>query len=165
RNPWRFSFDAATGDLFIADAGQDHWEEIDALPAGASSTNFGWPTFEGTHRCPGCRTNVPEPSNDMKPPIHEYARGRAASVTGGYVYRGTKIPSLVGRYLYADFVQNWVRTLTWDGERACDHHDLTPELDPKRRLRGIASFGEDSDRELYIVSFLGGEVLRIAPAE
>lgn len=163
RNPWRFSFDGATGDLYIADVGQDHWEEIDALPVGAPSANFGWPTFEGRHRCPGCRTNAPDPSADMKMPIHEYPRGSAASVTGGYVYRGTKIPSLVGRYLYSDFVHNWVRALTWDGERACDHHDLTSTLDPTGRLQGVASFGEDGDRELYLVSFLGGEVLRITP--
>src|SRR5690606_4955373 len=113
--PWRFSFDAATGDLYIADVGQDHWEELNALPREASSTNFGWPTFEGSRRCPGCKTNVPEPSPDMKMPIHEYPRGAAASVTGGYVYRGEKIRSLKGRYLYSDFVHSWVRTLTWDG--------------------------------------------------
>jgi glucose/arabinose dehydrogenase len=163
RNPWRFSFDRATGDLFIADVGQDHWEEINVARASSSSTNFGWPTFEGTHRCPGCRTNVPEPSSDMRMPVHEYARGPAASVTGGYVYRGRSIPSLRGRYVYADFVQNWVRAFTWDGERACDHQELTPGIDPEGWLQGVASFGEDADGELYLVSFLRGEVLRMVP--
>lgn len=165
RNPWRFSFDAVTGDLFIGDVGQNHWEEIDALPRGAPGTNFGWPTFEGTHRCPGCDTNVPEPSPDMVPPIHEYPRGSAASVTGGYVYRGKKIPSLYGRYVYADFVHGWVRALTWDGQRACDHYDLTESLDPDGRLLSVASLGEDSERELYVVSFSGGEVFRIDPGQ
>ncbi len=161
RNPWRFSFDAATGDLFIGDVGQNDWEEIDALPGGAQSTNFGWPTFEGKHRCPGCTTNVPKPSPAMVPPIHEYPRGVAAAVTGGYVYRGEKIPSLRGRYLYADFVQSWIRTFTWDGQRVCDHQELTPLLDPERRLQGVASFGQGRDGELYVVSFAGGEVYRI----
>lgn len=163
RNPWRFSFDAKTGDLYIADVGQNHWEELNVLPRDAGSTNFGWPTYEGSRRCPGCKTNVPEPSPDMKMPVHEYPRGAAASVTGGYVYRGEKIPSLRGRYLYSDFVQSWVRAFTWDGRRACDHKDLTAALDAEGKLQGVASFGEDSDQELYVVSFVSGEVFRIEP--
>ncbi len=162
RNPWRFSFDAKTGDLYIGDAGQDDWEEINVVPSDAPAANFGWPTFEGTHRCKKCKTNVPEPNARMVPPVFEYAHhGGGASVTGGYVYRGKRIPALEGRYLYGDFVLNWVRAFTWNGRRVCDELDLTKELDPEGRLLGVASFGEDAERELYVVSFVKGEVFRI----
>lgn len=164
RNPWRFSFDRETGDLYIGDVGQNHWEEIDVLPAGAGSTNFGWPTFEGKERCPGCKTNVPPPQDDMVVPVHTYPRGTAASVTGGYVYRGSRIPALRGRYLYSDFVHGWVKTFTWDGTKACDHHDLIAELG-EGELQGVASFGEDSAGELYVVSFVSGEVYKLVPRE
>lgn len=165
RNPWRFAFDRLAGDLYIADVGQNHWEEINVVRADAEATNFGWPTFEGKERCPGCETNVPPPSSAMRMPVHTYPRGTAASVTGGYVYRGQRIPSLRGRYLYSDFVHGWVRAFTWDGTRACDHLDLTPNLDPEGKLQGVASFGEDADQELYVVSFVSGEVFRIAPRD
>ncbi len=164
RNPWRFSFDAKTGDLFIGDPGQDDWEEVDVAPAGAPATNFGWPTFEGTHRCKRCKTNVPEPQPGMVMPVLEYGhRDGGASVTGGYVYRGKRIPSLEGRYLYADFVQNFVRAFTWDGQKVCDELDLTTDLDPEKQLLGIASFGEDAAREVYVVSMIKGDVFRIEP--
>jgi glucose/arabinose dehydrogenase len=165
RNPWRFSFDRLTGDLYIADVGQDHWEEINVVPATAAPTNFGWPTFEGNRRCPGCETNVPPPGPEMRMPVHTYPHEPAASVTGGYVYRGRRIPSLQGRYLYSDFLQNWVRAFTWNGTQACDHLDLTPNLDPEGKLQAVASFGEDAAGELYVVSFAGGEVFRIEPRD
>ncbi|MGB7537074.1 MAG: PQQ-dependent sugar dehydrogenase, partial [Anaerolineales bacterium] len=99
RNPWRFSFDRATGDLYIGDVGQDTYEEIDFQPAGAAGgQNYGWNIMEGLHPYKGSA------SADLVSPVAEYDHsGGNCSVTGGYVYRGSRIPGLAGTYLFGDY--------------------------------------------------------------
>src|SRR5207248_251635 len=99
RNPWRFSFDRATGDAWIADVGQTGWEEIDRMPRGASGWNFGWSRYEGD-----ALFDAKAPDQPSVRPVYEYphTRGRCV-VTGGYVYRGRAIPRLRGTYVFGDF--------------------------------------------------------------
>ncbi|MBA3552330.1 MAG: PQQ-dependent sugar dehydrogenase [Actinobacteria bacterium] len=151
RNPWRYSFDRETGDLWIGDVGQSAVEEIDFEPAGApGGTNYGWNWFEGTRQFfPG------DPPSDTEPPIYEYAEGCA--VTGGYVYRGTEIPELGEAYVFADFCGGELTALRQQDGRVVAERSLGITVP------NLASFGEDADGELYAIS-LGGEVSRIEPA-
>jgi glucose/arabinose dehydrogenase len=153
RNPWRFSFDRATGDLYIADVGQNAWEEIDFQPgAGTGGVNYGWPLWEGQHRY---RAGPARPG-DTKP-IAEYSHvGGACSVTGGYVYRGTMIPALSGFYIFGDYCNGRLWTLVKFGGawRLSGLRD-TPY--------SISSFGEDEAGELYLLDH-GGTVYRFDPA-
>jgi len=154
RNPWRFSFDRRTGDLWIGDVGQDSWEEVDVrergVPAGA---NFGWDRFEGTHRFEG--TTDPK---DTVFPVYEYPHdGTICAVTGGYVYRGQAIPALRGAYVFGDFCGGRLEALRAKG---AGEPDVTP-LGPV--VPNLASFGEDADGELYALS-LSGNVYRLVPA-
>jgi glucose/arabinose dehydrogenase len=155
RNPWRFSFDRQTGDLYIADVGQGAREEIDVQPAASSGgENYGWNTMEGfsCYNAPTCD------QTGMALPVLDYGHGPACSVTGGYVYRGTRIPSLQGHYLYADYCGGWVRSFQWLGGQAMNQQNRT-SLAP---LHSITSFGEDAEGELYIIKQTG-EVYRIVP--
>lgn len=151
RNPFRFSFDRANGDLWIGDVGQGSLEEIDRLPINASAPgkNLGWRIYEGTE-CTDIDPCVP-PANYL-PPIAQYshAAGRC-SITGGYVYRGTQIPGLLGDYLYADYCTGEIFRL--DG--------TTQEL-VLDSPHNISSFGEDGAGELYVTA-LGGQLFRIEP--
>lgn len=145
RNPWRFSFDRATGNMFIGDVGQGEWEEIDFLPAGiVGGTNFGWNYLEGTHPYEG------EAPEGLVPPVTEYNHGSGCSVTGGYVYRGTALPEWQGVYLYGDFCSGQIFGLV-------QHEDGTWE---SRQLFAtgfqITSFGEDENGELYVLDRGGG---------
>jgi glucose/arabinose dehydrogenase len=166
RNPWRFSFDRMTGDLWIADVGQSAWEEIDfvASPVGApgaeSTTtvapgqplNFGWNRYEGNHTYPGGETVTEAPG--FTRPVIEYDRAAGQSVTGGFVYRGTAYPELVGVYLYADFGSGRL----WGARRTAQGELETAELlDTDRQL---VSFGELADGELLAVDF-AGEISRV----
>src|SRR5207244_352548 len=111
RNPWRFSFDRLTGDLFIADVGQDTWEEVDFAPAGAAGgTNYGWSVCEGNH-VRGSTTALCTLMGDVRP-IIEYGHVPLGGnvITGGYRYRGGAIPALTARYIYADFGSGHVWT-------------------------------------------------------
>jgi glucose/arabinose dehydrogenase len=159
RNPWRFSFDRATGDLYIGDVGQNALEEIDVEPAGEGGRNYGWRIMEGD-RCfrppSGC-----DPTG-LTPPVVSYDRDLGCSVTGGYVYRGGALPGLVGRYLYGDYCSNRVFSFRWSGGAAEAHVELTGDLDPEGRIQGLTSFGEDAAGELYVVS-RDGSVFRIEP--
>lgn len=149
RNPWRFSFDRTTGDLWIGDVGQGAREEIDRLPidAAAPGKNFGWRVWEGTN-CTGLDPCV-FPANYVAP-VAEYSHsGGKCSITGGYVYRGTLIPALVGSYVYADYCTGEIFRL----------NGTTPEL-MLDTSHNISSFGEDNSRELYITA-LSGTILRI----
>lgn len=164
RNPWRFSFDRGTNDLYIADVGQDKWEEINILPAGSGTTDFGWPVREGTHssadsNCSDGGNRLPEHFD----PIFDYPHSDGKSVTGGYVYRGSAIPGLQGRYLFADYNSNRVWNLTWDGSKMCDFSEISEELDPDGVLNGITSFGEDAAGEIYVAvaGMNGNAVYRI----
>jgi glucose/arabinose dehydrogenase len=151
RNPWRFSFDRDTGDLWIGDVGQSSREEIDFAPAGAAGMNFGWDHFEGSLLVEG------EPLPDAVMPIHEYRTGdEGRSVIGGYVYRGSAIPALRGAYLYTDFYNSRIVALVREGDRIVDRRVIHDGVE------GTASFGEGPDGELYVLSLAGG-VYRIDP--
>ncbi len=152
RNPWRFSFDRATGDLWIGDVGQDAIEEIDFRPADAASgSNFGWNTFEGTQTFSG------RGADDAVPPIFEYPTANGCSVTGGYVYRGTAIRDLTGAYVYGDYCNGEVGALLQEGGRLGSERSLGVSVSD------LSSFGEDEAGELYALS-LDGPIFRIDPA-
>lgn len=153
RNPWRFSFDRETHDLWIADVGQDAWEEIDFAPlADARNVNWGWNLWEGDHPYPADAS----PSRDgFTFPIAEYGHDTGESITGGYVYRGSDYPALAGTYLYGDYVAGWIhglRTTAPDG---------TALSEPEQRelVAGgevvPSSFGEGDDGELYVCDYTG----------
>jgi glucose/arabinose dehydrogenase len=139
RNVWRFSFDRKTKELWAGDVGQDAWEEIDIVKKGG---NYGWNVREGKHRFRGSG------SGPFEEPVIEHNRREARSITGGYVYRGKKIKSLEGVYLYADFVTGNVWGLRWDGRQVAAHRLIGTS-------REVASFGEDREGEVYFTSFDG----------
>lgn len=151
RNPWRFSFDRCSGDLYIADVGQFLWEEINVEPKGQGGLNYGWNTMEGNH-CFDPDTNCDQTGLTL--PVTEYAHDDTimdCSVTGGYVYRGTKIPGLVGTYIYADYCSRRVRTLAWANGAIIKEGEVTQDLDSLSLPSGITSFGQDTAGELYIM--------------
>ncbi len=149
RNPWRFSFDRVTDDLWIGDVGQGALEEIDRLPFDrVADANFGWNVFEGTQRFSGGR------APGAIPPIFEYPHDGRCSVTGGYVYRGEAIPDLRGSYVFGDFCDGVVRALTAEGDT------VTVDRSLEVTVPALVSFGEDADGELYALS-LEGTVYRI----
>ncbi|MCB0882284.1 MAG: PQQ-dependent sugar dehydrogenase [Thermoleophilia bacterium] len=146
RNPWRFSFDRTTGDLWIADVGQNAIEEIDRAPAGRGGLNFGWNAWEGRSRFDG---GPLRPGSTPTPPVAQYTHASGVSVTGGYVYRGTAIPALRGRYVYADYGSGRVWTL-----RAAARPGA-PREETRRlgaRLQGVTSFGEDAAGGVYVIA-------------
>ncbi len=161
RNPWRFSFDRETGTLWVADVGQDKWEEIDLVHRGK---NYGWRIMEGAH-CYSPKFSLPKfwcDTTGLTFPVAEYGhrRGRC-SVTGGYVYRGTKNPTLRGWYLFGDYCSGEIFGLKLPaGDLSGDAQE--PQVLLKTGLR-ISSFGEDEEGELYAVGH-GGTVHRIATA-
>jgi glucose/arabinose dehydrogenase len=156
RNPWRYSFDRLTGDLWIGDVGQGQWEEIDvalAATGGGRGVNYGWSAFEGTHRF-----NDDQPAEGHTPPVWEYEHGDdGSSVTGGFVYRGEAIPRLVGAYVFADYTSGkiWAAAPGPNGEVA--------EVRQIAKLVDLASFGENAQGELFALA-LGGTVARLDPA-
>ena len=167
RNPWRYSFDDATrggtGALIIGDVGQNAREEIDYEPRGAGGRNYGWRNREGTRDNITSRPLAYQPATD---PIFEYGRSDGVSVTGGFVYRGTRLgPSYRGRYFFADYSGRvWSLALTIDeaGEaHASDRREHTAELGGNSVLGLISSFGVDADGELYIANHTGGRIIRI----
>jgi len=154
RNPWRFSFDRATNDLYIADVGQNQWEEINFEPADSpGGVNYGWNAFEGSNVF---RNNVSAP--DAVAPIAEYSHRLGISVTGGYVYRGEAIPDLQGAYLYGDFGSGNI----WAAFRD-ENGTWQDELILESGMQ-ISSFGEDSEGELYLVNY-NGSLHKFVPAE
>ena len=142
RNAWRFSFDRETGDLWTGDVGQNALEEVDVVQRGG---NYGWNEMEGS-RCfrPACDPDA------FEAPITEYGRDMGCSITGGYVYRGQRIPDLRGVYLYADFCSGRIWGLRYDGERVTEQAQLA------RAEFQIPSFGEDEAGEVYVLGFDGG---------
>jgi glucose/arabinose dehydrogenase len=161
RNPWRFSFDRATGDLYIGDVGQKAYEEIDVVPADSpGGTNFGWSTMEGIicFFTGGCDMT------GLTLPVFAYPHsGAVCSVTGGYVYRGACIPDLAGRYFFSDWCSNQIWTLEWPG--AVEPVDRTAEIAGAGQLDGVSSFGESATGELYVTSLNDGRVYRLVRAE
>jgi glucose/arabinose dehydrogenase len=157
RNPWRFSFDRTTHDFYIADVGQNAYEEIDFAPAGdPGGHNYGWNTMEGLH-CYSPMTGCNMSGKVL--PVYEYGHGPECSITGGYVYRGTRYPALAGRYFFGDYCAGWVRSLTIRGGVATNVVDHTAEFGT---VANLTSFGEDARGELYITSG-NGQVYRITP--
>ncbi|HEX6310318.1 MAG TPA: PQQ-dependent sugar dehydrogenase [Acidimicrobiia bacterium] len=152
RNPWRFSFDRLTGDLWIGDVGQGAWEEVDFQPAGAGAgANYGWARLEAGHAFDG--TAPP----DAVAPIFEYPNpDEGCAVTGGYVYRGTRIPGLVGAYVFADYCVGQLRVVRQERGRIVSSRVLSTGVP------WLASFGEDHLGELYVLSH-GSGLLRLDP--
>jgi hypothetical protein len=156
RNPWRFSFDRITGDLYIGDVGESRLEEIDVAPAADGAgrgVNYGWNLMEGT----SCYASACD-TTGLVLPVVEYDHGQGCSVTGGYVYRGTAIPALQGQYFYADYCSGFVRSLRYAGGVVTDQAEW-PTLRPGG---AVPSFGEDATGELYVLS-ADGRVLKIVP--
>jgi glucose/arabinose dehydrogenase len=172
RNPWRMSFDRKTGDLYVGDLGEGSWEEINYEPFGQGQKNYGWPLAEGDH----CSPNTPGCDlGSLTPPLHEFPHSGAGSVNGrcgyddtttprecnravvgGYVYRGSALPELEGRYFYGDFINNTVSSLiVKDGAASC-HAEHQPDLySPETPIQGLVSFSEDAAGELYVLDLLG----------
>lgn len=157
RNPWRFSFDRETGDLYIGDVGQNLWEEIDYQAAGTpGGLNFGWRCKEGTH---DYNFTGDCASLQLTDPIAEYSHSEGRSVTGGFVYRGRAYPALVGRYFYADYVEGKIWSTHKLGSNPETWSPPTLELDTGLN---ISAFGEDETGELYVVDRTGGTLRRLA---
>jgi glucose/arabinose dehydrogenase len=147
RNPWRFSFDRANGDLYIADVGQGNWEEIDYRPRAQIGrlANYGWHVFEGRARY----SNTALGPGQLVGPVQVYSHDEGCSVSGGYVYRGRAIPSAVGRYFYGDYCSGTIWSLRIQGGRAVD-----VRREPFT-ANGLTSFGEDVAGNLYLATESG----------
>ncbi|MEZ4670655.1 MAG: PQQ-dependent sugar dehydrogenase [Anaerolineae bacterium] len=148
RNPWRFSFDRATGELYIGDVGQWDWEEVNVQPAGQGGQNYGWSAFQATH--PYLEQPQPVDESAVTMPVLEYAHTEGCSVTGGYVYRGGTLLDMQGVYLYGDYCNGRV----WAAKRDADgvwQHALWMQTNFV-----ISSFGQDEVGEIYLVDYKGG---------
>ena len=159
RNPWRISFDRVTGDLWIGDVGQDAYEEIDREPANNGGQNYGWKIMEGTHRYTGGNAlplNTPIPT-DYVGPVLDYPHGADCSVTGGFVYRGSAIPALVGTYLYSDYCSGRLA-----GVRVLPSGAVVDQRASFLTVSTPSSFGQDQAGELYMLS-LNGTIYKITP--
>ncbi len=172
RNPWRFSFDRATGDMYIGDVGQNAREEVDFEAAGNGGLNYGWRCMEGFNctGLSGCTCNM-----NVVLPVHDYAHNLGCSITGGYVYRGCDIPDLDGTYFFGDFCSGRIWSFEYDAGTGTvlDFTNRTVELQPGggMAINTISSFGEDANGEIYICDFgpsFGGagdgEIYKIVPA-
>lgn len=154
RNPWRFSIDPDTGLMYIADVGQQRYEEVNVAPSDEAGINYGWNTLEGTH----CY----DPASGCSPagttlPVVEYGRSGGCSVTGGYVYRGDEVTQLIGHYVYADYCTGVLRSFRYHPTAGVDSEKVWSELGS---LGNISSFGVDAENRLYILT-LSGSVLRL----
>ena len=144
RNPWRFSFDRATGDLWVGDVGQDSVEEINVTRAGRSAgRNYGWDIFEGSQPFEGDEL----PPRSVQP-VYEYPTAQGCAVTGGFVYRGDEIAGLQGAYLFSDYCSGTIQALRVAGGEVVDQADLA-------QSEQVTSFAEDADGELYVLSQQG----------
>lgn len=152
RNPWRHSFDSETGDIWIADVGQNKWEEIHWRSSDSKGgENYGWRLMEGNH----CFLPKKEcDSGDLVKPVAEYSHKHGCSVTGGYVYRGKDIEELIGKYVFGDFCKGTIWTIDKDKE-----FTMQKLLDTKLR---ISSFGEDAEGELYVLDY-SGKIFKLVP--
>jgi hypothetical protein len=164
RNPWRFSFDRENGDLYIGDVGQNNYEEIDYKShRNLGAENFGWPRHEGM-ACPApyCSSTC-SPVTPRIDPIKSYGRSVGCAVTGGYVYRGCRMPDLRGRYFYGDFC-SMIQSFVVSGGIVSDERTHTTELRPVNgtQISRVTSFGEDAQGEIYFTDY-SGQVLKIVP--
>ena len=165
RNVWKFSFDRQTGELWAGDVGQNLWEMVHLIENGG---NYGWSIREGFHPFQPQRRQRPDAAAKIQPPIVEYphapTRDRqdsGLSITGGYVYRGKKIPELVGVYVYADFETGRIWGLRYENKQLLADGELI-DIRQNPGLK-IASFGEDAQGELYILSFHDGRLHELVP--
>ncbi|SRR5712691_5797984 len=149
RNPWRFSFDRATGALWLGDVGQGDWEEVDVVEPGV---NYGWNRREGRHCYPPGTSSC---AGSFRDPVAEYSHYEGASITGGYVYRGAAVPQLAGNYVYGDFGSGHIWAFPASGP-------FTPVQ--VGQGNAISSFGEDAQGELYVVDLVGGQVSKLVAA-
>ncbi len=154
RNPWRFSIDGESGHIWVADVGEDTWEEIDFVEKGG---NYGWPIVEG----PVCYNPPENCSNEnLKPPVHAYSHEVGVSVTGGHVYRGERVPELVGKYIFADWSGRQIWSLDYDGRNPYENgvEPVVEQITDGQRF--ISSFGVDENGELYMLFTFLGKVMR-----
>ncbi|OGF04610.1 MAG: hypothetical protein A2W00_02405 [Candidatus Eisenbacteria bacterium RBG_16_71_46] len=154
RNPWRYAFDREAGLLYIADVGQNRWEEIDVAPADRPGLDYGWNVMEGNHCYAAPRCDA----SGLWPPTVEYPHPQGCSITGGFVYRGRDIPALVGHYVFSDYCSGWLRSFRHVDGRAVDLRQWDVG-----KIGSVSSFGLDGTGELYVLT-LQGRVLRLAPA-
>jgi glucose/arabinose dehydrogenase len=153
RNPWRFSFDLATGDLWIGDVGQDKHEEIDAEAAGQGGNNYGWNTMEGTF----CYAIAACAKDGLTPPVAQYSHDDGCAVIGGYVYRGSAYPDLTGQYVFSDLCSGNLWAI--DAAQALATGSAEPVLYGNAAINA-SSFGEDEAGELYIATG-DGKIFRL----
>jgi glucose/arabinose dehydrogenase len=151
RNPWKFSFDRANGDLYLADVGQNQYEEVNFQPAGSSGgQNYGWNIMEGMH----CYANPSCSTQGLTLPVTEYTHASGCSVTGGHVFRGPGNPSLQGTYFYGDYCSGMI----WGLKNNGGVWQSTPLLDSSY---SISTFGEDQPGTLYVADYNSGQIFRI----
>ncbi len=144
RNPWRFSFDRVAGQLYIAEVGQNEWEEVNAVPASQAEVNYGWNTMESMH----CYNAASCDTGGLTQPILEYSNsGGNCSITGGYVYRGSTMTEIQGHYFYSDYCSGFLRSFKYSGGSLTD--DVEWDVGD---LGNVTSLGEDASGELYILS-------------
>jgi glucose/arabinose dehydrogenase len=156
RNPWRYTFDRKTGDLYIADVGQNVFEMVHMIPHDRidGPTNLGWNITEGK----SCFQAETCNRKGLQGPLIDYSHSEGCSIAGGYVYRGKALPQLNGMYFYSDFCTAILRSFRVTDAKAgkiADHWDWKPALDPESTLAKVSSFGEDQDGELYVVTHEG----------
>ncbi|HEY7313208.1 MAG TPA: PQQ-dependent sugar dehydrogenase [Gemmataceae bacterium] len=152
RQPWKFSFDRQTGELWCGDVGQDLWEMVYRIRKGG---NYGWSVMEGAHEFRPERKKGPTP---ILKPLVEHPHSDFRSITGGFVYRGKRLKDLAGAYVYGDFDTGRVWALRYDGKKVTEQRELT------KLQQRIVSFGEDESGELYHLDWVGGQVHRLTPA-
>ena len=153
RNPWRFSFDRGSRHLYVADVGQNQWEEVDVVDASTPGLNYGWNAREGLHPYGAERALA----GSVVDPVIEYGHDAGCSVTGGYCYRGRLLEGLQGTYFFSDYCQGWLRSFRWANGRATETRQWSVgEIGP------VTSFGEDAAGEVYVTNSKG-DVLRIEP--
>ncbi len=157
RNVWKFSFDRQTGDLWAGDVGQNLWEMVHRIENGG---NYGWSIREAFHAFQPSRRQRPDSASKIRPPIVEYPhaptssrRDSGLSITGGYVYRGKKLPKLAGVYVYGDFDTGRIWGLKYENGKLVTNREIV-DLKQNPKLN-IASFGEDADGEMYLLAFDG----------
>ncbi len=154
RNPWRYAFDPAEGLLYIADVGQDRWEEVDVAPARSAGLNYGWNRMEGTH----CFGAQPCDRRGLTIPVVEYGHADGCAIVGGFVYRGRAVSALEGRYLYSDYCGGWLRSFRWAGGAATEPRSWRIPSPGE-----VLSFGQDAAGEVYLLAG-SGTVYRLAAA-
>jgi glucose/arabinose dehydrogenase len=154
RNPWRFSFDPQTGDLWIGDVGADTWEEVDVVRAGANGFDFGWPITEGFHCFAGTACQV----GPLTPPVAEYRHGPDCAIAGGQVYRGTAIPALAGDYVFGDYCSGRIYAIAANGGSVRQEPRVIAQSPG-----GVAAFGVSANGELYVANVNDGAISRILP--